>query len=95
MVRYIDAEDFAAEVRKISKSPLNEWDTWGVLSALERVPTADVVPVKHASFIFDKTNLRLLCTNCKTEPPSFYTAETVKTFNYCPNCGAKIDEEVE
>ena len=87
MNRYIDADDFRREVWRLSASPLNEWDTWGVLSVLDRTPTADVAPIGHAHWIErnDKSYLEGLfeCSNCSE-------------FNrwratYCPDCGAKMD----
>lgn len=92
MVRYIDAEDFAAEVRKISKSPLNEWDTWGVLSALERIPTADVAPVVHARWV---DNGEPYCSRCEWSPaPEWPCIEDLQLADvyYCPHCGARMDE---
>lgn len=47
MARYIKAEDMKKEVLQISTSPLNEWDTWGVLNAIDRVETADVINIKE------------------------------------------------
>lgn len=93
MGRYIDADDFRAEVRKISKSPLNEWDTWGVLSALERVPTADVVPVVHAHWFKNDFGVPL-CSACHKGWDSQPEKDGSPLFEYCPCCGAIMDEEV-
>lgn len=90
MAKYIDADALdELVVITINNKPVVPY------SRIKEIKGEDVVPVKHARFIFDKTNLRFLCTNCETESPPFCTAETVKTFNYCPNCGAKMDKVTE
>ena len=42
---YLNKNALKREILSISTSPLNEWDTWGVLSAIDRVEPADVAPV--------------------------------------------------
>lgn len=54
------------------------------------IPAADVVPAKHAHWKpnnWTQTRNQLVsCSRCRYEMP--YPGE-----NYCPNCGAKMDEE--
>ena len=38
-MRLIDADALKAYVNSLSTSPLNEWDTWGVLAAIDKQPT--------------------------------------------------------
>lgn len=45
MAEYIDREAFKKEIRRLSTHYLNEWDTLGVLAAVDRIPAADVRPV--------------------------------------------------
>lgn len=52
MAEYIERDAFKAEVRRLSTHYLNEWDTLGVLAAVDRIPAADVRPV-------------VLCKDCK------------------------------
>lgn len=56
------------------------------------IPAADVVPAKHAHWKpnnWTQTRNQLVsCSRCRYEMP--YPGE-----NYCPNCGAKMDEEVK
>lgn len=55
-------------------------------------PAADVTPIHHGRWI-DVREKRLfrghyfLCSNCKSRNGSMIS------FNYCPNCGAKMDLE--
>jgi hypothetical protein len=59
-----------------------------------KIPTADVVEVKHGKWIIKRDeydNEYMMCSCCKEE---FYPfdADTVDTTpNYCMNCGAKMD----
>ena len=38
-MRPIDADALKAYVNSLSTHPLNEWDTWGVLAAIDKQPT--------------------------------------------------------
>ena len=51
------------------------------------VPAADVAPVVHARWIYDKKAQRPYCTVCK----GYFYAATNSPMSYCPNCGAKMD----
>lgn len=48
------------------------------------IPAVDSMPVVHARW-YDKGSLscRCSCCGCKSN----------KEYNYCPNCGAKMDKE--
>ena len=69
-----------------------------VLILLEEADDADVVEVKHGKWkikIDEYDCEYMMCSVCKEE---FYPADadTVDTTpNYCPNCGAKMDERKE
>ena len=52
---------------------------------LESVPTADVRPVIHAHWI--EHEMYCICNSCNALATAY--------FNYCPFCGAKMDEEVD
>ena len=56
-------------------------------------PTADVVPVKHGHWEYDKHFRFARCSECEAE---FYICDLEEIsggnlVNYCPNCGAKMD----
>lgn len=57
-------------------------------SNVDICPTADVVEVRHGRWEHDGSELkyRFLCSECG------YKLMDVPT-NYCPNCGAKMDEK--
>ena len=55
--------------------------------ALNRIPTADVAEVRHGRWLCVDTATEqfFLCNRCKKK--EYWES------NYCPNCGAKMDEE--
>lgn len=53
------------------------------------VPAADVEEVKHGQWVFDARTIVPRCSVCGEDA----IAETVSP--YCPNCGAKLNEEDE
>lgn len=63
-------------------------------SVLYRAPAADVAPVVHGRWLTweemfpgktpkKKNNLGVFCSSCKNHADNM--------FNYCPNCGARMD----
>ena len=92
MSRYIDADaliDFidVGHLRHPSELCLSEID---VVNLLLHAPTADVAPVIHARWV--KRGCKWQCTHCKVLM-SIEGTPKENLLNYCPNCGAKMDEE--
>lgn len=59
-------------------------------------PTIDAEPVRHGRWIeaHDNDGLDYECSNQKCKCRISYNGAKVSgDFNYCPNCGAKMDEE--
>ena len=58
---------------------------------IESFPNADVAPVRHGRWEEASDGDGIVCPFCRTD---FCTIiyET-EYFNYCPNCGAKMDEK--
>ena len=54
---------------------------------IKRIPAADVRPVVHGTVIL-KEDGRAHCSHCDCSVNSH-------TWNYCPNCGARMDGEGE
>ena len=99
MSRYIDSNELCKRVFKDGKGfdykNGNSQFILGVKSALEIIhdmPTEDVAPIIHAHWIDRNGNVvypdsvRYECSNCKG-----HGYET----DYCPHCGARMDEEEE
>ena len=64
---------------------------YDVASAINSVPNADVAPVRHGRW---ETNSdrpdSLICSVCKCG----FDMWKHDPHNYCPNCGAKMDSEL-
>ena len=68
-----------------------------VEEVFKKVPAADVAPVRHGRWILEPTNpyddpgyknrMIKVCSCCHWSNACKY--------NYCPNCGAKMDQETE
>ena len=53
-------------------------------------PAANVAPVRHGQWIYDKKAQRPYCSVCK----GYFYGATNSPMSYCPNCGTKMDQEV-
>lgn len=54
-------------------------------------PAADVTPVVHGRWIEDHDYLK--CPECSVMVKCDFTFFDIGGWNYCPNCGAKMDKE--
>lgn len=86
---YIKKEDAIQSVMNhdLLKS---DWSRAWAEYMLEDATTADVAPVRHGRWAETVTDgfLFVSCSAC-----GFKTGRI--DYNYCPNCGAKMDEEVD
>lgn len=64
-----------------------------VVADFEAMPAADVEPVRHGEWIQDHDYLK--CPECGVMVMRDFTFFDIGDWNYCPNCGAKMDLEVE
>ena len=56
---------------------------------IENAPTVDAVQVVHGRWVEDTATDMIACTECGH---AWNTIDNcTETFNYCPNCGAKMD----
>ena len=55
---------------------------------IDAIPAADVAPVRHGQWIYDKKAQRPYCSVCK----GYFYGATNSPMSYCPNCGTKMDE---
>ena len=82
MSRLIDVDKLPYEKMEISATS----EEWCVrLSDIENAPTVDAEPIKHGEWIESKVGGYDKCSVCG-EP-------TLAKYNFCPNCGAKMDGE--
>ena len=54
---------------------------------VDAIPAADVAPVRHGQWIYDKKAQRPYCSVCK----GYFYGATNSPMSYCPNCGTKMD----
>lgn len=94
-MRLIDAEVLSLELYKRINQMTLEDEKLSAYQALliamglvQEAPTIDAVPVVHGRWI--ETSIpkryggkRTVCSNCGESPDWYY--------NFCPNCGAKMD----
>lgn len=60
-----------------------------VVALIADAPAADVAPVVHARWIYDKKAQRPYCSVCK----GYFYGATNSPMSYCPKCGAMMDGE--
>lgn len=61
--------------------------------AIKTAPAADVAPVVHGEWIDIPDGTETICSYCKASW-NVFDNDTYR-FNYCPNCGAKMEREDE
>lgn len=66
----------------------------GLAAKIKSIPTADVAPVRHAKWADGIIALGNLAVPMHYEC-SMCLFRSLYRFNYCPNCGAKMDGESE
>lgn len=79
MARYIDADKLIAEYDRVHVGPPG-----GARKLMEEAPAADVVEVKRGKWI--KRGNEKKCSVCE-----FIYYSNNDEWNFCPNCGAKMD----
>ena len=90
---YIDREAAIAQCRRHS-----DYTAWSIESGIEATPAADVAEVVHGrwlNFVNDYSTAE--CDKCGEiyEVSDYHDEKHFNAFkrfyNYCPNCGAKMD----
>lgn len=93
MPRYIDV-DLLREYWLFFGQNENIYNTNDFLNGLDNTPTADVIPVVHGRWVLDKnawqerSGVKRYLRRCSACGDIQFQDE-----NYCPRCGAKMDEE--
>lgn len=88
MARLIDADKLKLDY------DITNWDKpYGCsFKTIDRQPTVDAEPVRHGKWIYIDDDI-------VTDKPIFRCSECgemrANRCNYCPNCGAKMEEESE
>lgn len=60
---------------------------------VESTPTLDVAPVKHARWELERDEYgQAQCYHCSECDRDWHHTGVYSATNYCPNCGAKMDD---
>jgi Zn finger protein HypA/HybF involved in hydrogenase expression len=78
-MRYIDADNYKKDLIQLGFLPAL------VVRVLDKQPTADVVEVRHGEWL-ERSYGELQCSAC-----GIVQGDEPHRYNYCPNCGAKMD----
>lgn len=82
MADYIDKQAFLDYMKRTDRY-------FNVKFDIESFPNADVAPVRHGRWEEASDGDGIVCPFCRTD---FCTIiYDTEHFNYCPNCGAKMD----
>ena len=70
-----------------------------VLYSIDEAPTVDAEPVRHGHWAIDEEDIewgnslkKRYCTNCGKRPHYDKEKREFILSDYCPHCGAKLDE---
>lgn len=58
---------------------------------LREAPTIDVALVRHGQWISVPHKLARICSVCNRDEPYKFADIDADVYDYCPNCGAKMD----
>lgn len=68
-----------------------EVETKWALEEIKSIPAADVAPIKHGKwrYFYIDWNDFSRCSCCRLD------VEGIVRYNYCPNCGARMEDETD
>ena len=58
---------------------------------LREAPTINVAPVRHGRWVSIPHKLARVCSVCNRDEPYKFADIDADVYDYCPNCGAKMD----
>lgn len=98
---YVEREVISEGIRKYYyKNPPNSSYQEGFDRGLDKAqrvildaPAADVVEVRHGRWVSVQHKLARVCSVCNRDEPYKFADVDADVYNYCPNCGAKMDKE--
>ena len=97
MIKYIDADRL---IRRLENRPYKAVPNF--IKMVEEQEAADVVEVRHGRWDDSKVAFHRVCSECgavvRQDVSLVYLLECMEkvgALNYCPNCGAKMDEVEE
>lgn len=82
---HIDFDRYVEHIRLMKKGRIPKTEIAILLDCkgtIDNAPTVDAVPVRHGKWIIEDGHV--CCSEC---------GEISKEYNWCPYCGARMDEE--
>ena len=95
---YIYRDDAVSRMSELLVSELHmtRCPTWNeVYNAIGELPSADVAPVVHGKWIDEDPAFAEYFANCSVCGYEIDVHNERGYFNFCPNCGAKMDGKKE
>lgn len=96
-MRLIDADKLRKDVIDLPNAYNGFSDTYDkamIVDIVDEQPTVDAEPIRHGHWI--DGNDSIIVGTCSVCGWSVFIGETnISGMPYCPNCGAKMDEEEE
>ena len=90
MTEYIKKSDVIAYLQR-GLIPENYVENALIIAGLSQMKTVEAEPVRHAHWI-DKGYSRFMCSECKCMENVPTCMGIPNIWEYCPNCGAKMDD---
>ena len=90
MAEYIDREKLLRDINHyhLSDGKFQHW--------VEVQQAADVSPVRHGRWILErKPDGKPYCFHCSVCDDDFHYIGITVAYDYCPNCGAKMESDGE
>lgn len=94
MSRYIDADLLKKQIEMERILPHDICKSFFI--CLKYFPTADVQEIKHGNWILFPNAHYFKCDKCRYTVPykkAHIHLNGEREYNFCPHCGAKMDEE--
>ena len=83
----------ATSPNKVYQNAMEDMIYYFIPKIIDEIPSADVAPVRHEAWANEET--AVTCTACgRSYDTDFEIKRNVTlSFNFCPNCGAKMDRK--
>lgn len=95
-MRLIDADKLKQDVLDWQDCYNGFSDTYDkamIIDEIDAQPTIDAEPVRHGHWIFEEYPDGYYHSQCSLCNSWFVGDAFLNPYNYCPNCGAKMDKE--
>lgn len=82
--------------REVAKKVLADDYAYAAAKLLDTVPTANVQEVRHGKWIYEDSDIGWADYKCSACGECFVLEAGTpqeNEYNFCPNCGAKMDKE--